>query len=45
VKHAINNLKKRKSRDPYGYSNEVFQNGGEDLFVALAKFMNQIKKE
>ena len=44
MKHVIKNLKKKKSRDPYGYSNELFQYGGSDFQLAITKFMNLIKK-
>ena len=35
VKYVIKNLKKKKSRDPYGYSNEVIQCGGKDMLTAI----------
>ena len=31
VKRVVKELKKKKSRDPHGYSNEIMQAGGEDL--------------
>ena len=43
VKFVIKNLKKKKSRDPLGHSNEVFQMGGNDLTWAVLKCMNKIK--
>ena len=39
----IKYLKKKKSRDPHGYSNELIQNGGKDVTVAITKLMNGIK--
>ena len=45
VKFVIKNLKKKKSRDPYGYSNELIQGGGDDLEQAVLKLMNNIKRE
>ena len=40
-------LKQNKSRDPYGYANELFRPGtaGEDLKLAILKMMNRIKTE
>ena len=34
VTSVIRDLKKRKSRDSYGISNELMQGGGSDLFLA-----------
>ena len=45
VKDVINKLKKRKSRDPNGYSNEIIQSGGRDVLCAITKLMNNIKKQ
>ena len=45
VRCAMKDLKKKKSRDPHGYSNEIMQAGGEDLKVAIMKLMNNIKKQ
>ena len=45
VKYVIKNLKKKKSRDPLGFSNELIQNGGNDLHAAIVKMMNNIKKQ
>ena len=42
---VVKQLKKKKSRDPDGYSNELIQNGGEDLTLAILKMMNNIKKQ
>ena len=38
-------LKKKKSRDTYGYSNKLIQNGGGDLTLAIMKLINNIKKQ
>ena len=40
-------LKKNKSRDPFGYANEIFRPevAGDDLKKALLLLMNRIKKE
>ena len=43
VKIVIKQLKKKKSRDPYGYSNKILQEGGDDLLCAILKLMNNIK--
>ena len=45
VKFVINQLKQKKSRDPHGYSNELAQGGGDDLFIPITKFMNNIKSQ
>ena len=45
VKHVIKHLKKKKSRDPHGYSHELIQCGGKDVISAIVKLMNGIKKE
>ena len=45
VKCVVKKLKKKKSRDPHGYSNELFQYGGSDVFCALTKLMNGIKNQ
>ena len=45
VNHVIKNLKKKKSRDPHGYSNEIIQSGGDDLKLAILKLMNNIKRQ
>ena len=45
VKYVINKLKKKKSRDPLGYSNELVQCGGQDFIAAIVKLMNRIKKK
>ena len=44
---VLNYLKKDKSRDPFGYANEIFRPGvaGEDLKLAILKLMNRIKLE
>ena len=44
VKNVIKYLKKKKSRDPHGYSNELIQNGGKDVTLAIVKLMNGIKR-
>ena len=41
----VRNLKKKKSRDPLGYSNELIQCGGKDVISAITKLMNAIKKQ
>ena len=43
VIHVIKNLNKKKSRDRYGYSNEIIQCGGKDVLSAVTKLMNNIK--
>ena len=45
VKRVIDELKKKKSRDPHGYSNEIIQSGGHDLHLAVLKLMNNIKTQ
>ena len=45
VKCVVKELKKKKSRDPHGYSNEIIQEGGKDLQKAILKLMNNIKKQ
>ena len=45
VKYVIKHLKKKKSRDPYGYSNELIQEGGDDLVLAITKLMNNMKSQ
>ena len=45
VKYVIKHLKKKKSRDSYGFSNELFQMGGSDLFEAVLNCMNNIKDQ
>ena len=44
VKYVIKSLKKKKSRDPYGLSNELIQHGGKDMTLAIVKLMNGIKR-
>ena len=41
---ASNNLKKKESRDPLGYSNKIIQFGEKDVITAVTKLMNAIKK-
>ena len=41
----INKFKKKKSRDPLGYSNELIQCGGKDVTNAITKLMNAIKRQ
>ena len=45
VKYVIKNLKKKRSRDPHGFPNELIQCGGKDLTLAIMKLMNGIKRE
>ena len=45
VKNVIQKLKKKKSRDPLGYSNELIQCGGEDVTKAKTKLMSSIKRQ
>ena len=42
----LNHLKKNKSRDPFGYANEIFRSdvAGDDLKKALLNLMNKIKE-
>ena len=42
VKCVVKKLKKKKSRDPHGYSNKLFQYGCSDVFCALTKLINWI---
>ena len=44
---VLKNLKNGTSRDPYGFSNELFKNGvaGKDLKLATLKLMNKIKSQ
>ena len=41
----IKKLKKKKSRDSCGFSNELFQMGGSDLSEAVLNCMNNIKDQ
>ena len=45
VQSVVKNLKKKKSRDPHGYSNEIFQCGGKDVINAITMLMNNIKRD
>ena len=45
VKTVIKQLKKKKSEDPYGYSNEIMQEGGDNLLCSISKLINNIKKK
>ena len=40
--HVVKNLKKKKSCDPHGYSNELNQCGGQDVLSVITKLMNNI---
>ena len=44
---VLKNLKKQKSRDPYGLANDLFRPevAGSDLKLALLKLMNKIKDD
>ena len=44
---VLKHLKNNKSRDPFGYINELFKNeaAGKDLKTAVLKLMNRIKSE
>ena len=44
---VLNYLKKNKSRDPFGYSNDIFKTdvAGDNLISAILILMNRIKKE
>ena len=44
---VLKNLKKQKSRDPYGLANDIFRPevAGDDLKLAISKLMNKIKAE
>ena len=46
LNNALKQLKNNKSRDPLGYSNELFkpENAGQDLKLAVLKMSNKIKK-
>ena len=47
LKTVLKYLKYNKSRDPYGYANEIFKDGvaGENLQLAILKLVNRIKSE
>ena len=45
VKYVIKHLKKKKSRDPHGFSHELIQCGGKYVIIAITKLMNGIKRE
>ena len=47
LENVLKYLKKGKSRDPYGYANEIFrlEVAGEDLKLAILKLLNRIKFE
>ena len=44
---VLKHLKNNKSRDPFGYINELFKNevAGKDLKTAVLKLMNRMKSE
>ena len=44
---VLKNLKKQKSRDPYGLANELFlpEVAGNDLKLAILRLMNRIKED
>ena len=44
---VLNYLKKNKSRDPFGYANDIFKNdvAGDDLKEAILVLVNRIKDE
>ena len=47
LEKVLKKLKRGKSRDPYGYCNELFmpEAAGDDLKNAILKMMNKIKEE
>ena len=47
LEKVLKNLKKQKSRDPYGLANDIFlpDVAGDDLKLAILKLMNKIKDE
>ena len=45
VKFVIKKLKKKKSCDPLGRSNELFRMAGSDFTCAVLKCMNRIKDQ
>ena len=50
IKHlevVLKYLKKNKSRDPLGFSNEIFKTdvAGDDLKLAILKLVNKIKND
>ena len=47
LEEVLKYLKKNKSRDPYGYANEIFKDNaaGNDLKTAILKLINRIKDE
>ena len=44
---VLKNLKKQKSRDPYGLANDIFRPeiAGDDLKKAILQMMNMIKEQ
>ena len=45
VQNVIKHLKKHKTCDPHGISNELLQGGGSDVTLAVTKLMNGIKRQ
>ena len=45
MEFVIKHFKNGKSRDPFGYANELFKAAGKDLKLAILKLMNRIKDE
>lgn len=42
---VLKTLKNDKARDPIGFTNEIFKEGGSDLKLSILKLMNNIKRE
>ena len=47
LESVLEYLKKDKSRDPFGYANEIFRPevAGDDLKLAILKLMNRVKSD
>ena len=44
MRFVFKNFKEKKSRDPHGYFNELFQFVGTEVICAIFKLMKGIKK-
>ena len=44
LKQVAKMLKNRQSRDPCGYINELFKDGGNSLLLSLLFMLNEIKR-
>ena len=47
LEKVLKNLKKQKSRDPFGLANDIFREevAGDDLKIGILKLMNKIKEQ